>query len=66
MKVTIFRIVALLTVLSMLLTACGGAATPAPAPTQAPAAPAPTQAPAATQDVNALISTGMAQTAAAN
>jgi rhamnose transport system substrate-binding protein len=49
MKVTIFRIVALLTVLSMLLTACGGAATPAPAPVQATAAPQPTTAPEPTK-----------------
>ena len=49
MKVTIFRIVAVLTVLSMLLTACGGAATPAPAPAQATAVPQPTTAPEPTK-----------------
>lgn len=53
MKTRIFQIIAALTVLSMLLAACGGAApapvqpTAAPAATQAPAAPEPTQAPAA-------------------
>lgn len=49
----IYLIIAVLAVLSMLLSACAGAATPAPAPTQAPAAteapaePEPTEAPAA-------------------
>ena len=40
MKTSIFQIIAALTVLSMLLAACGGGAQPAPAqPTAAPAAP---------------------------
>jgi rhamnose transport system substrate-binding protein len=42
MKTRIFQIIAALTVLSMLLAACGGGA---PAPAQPTAAPAPTQAP---------------------
>nr|MCU0508314.1 sugar ABC transporter substrate-binding protein [Anaerolineae bacterium] len=46
MKTRIFQIIAALTVLSMLLAACGGGA---PAPAQPTAAPAPTQAPAATE-----------------
>ena len=48
MKNNIVRALAFLTVLTMIVTGCGGAATPAaaPAPTQAPA-PAPTAAPAA-------------------
>jgi basic membrane protein A and related proteins len=45
----LMTVVALLTVAATLLSACGGAATPAPAPTQPPAKPAePTQAPAPT------------------
>jgi len=45
MKTNIFRVIAVLTVLSMLLTACGPKATPTPEPTKPPAA-APTTAPA--------------------
>src|SRR5574340_121928 len=42
-----FVVVSLLVVAATLLSACGGAATPAPAPTQAPKAAEPTKAPAA-------------------
>ena len=35
----------LITLLAALLVSCGGAAQPAPEPTQAPAEPAPTEAP---------------------
>lgn len=48
MKKHLFTLLGLLVVASMLLSACGGAATPAPAPA-APAAAAPTQAPAPTE-----------------
>ena len=41
MNSRIFRILAVLTVVSMIMAACGGAATPAPEPTQAPAQPTP-------------------------
>ena len=37
MKLQLWRIIAALTIVSMLVVACGGGATPAPAPTEAPA-----------------------------
>ncbi|MCE1253930.1 MAG: BMP family ABC transporter substrate-binding protein [Anaerolineae bacterium] len=49
MKKSVFRILALMVVASMLLVACAPAATPAPAPTAAPAAAEPTAAPAAAE-----------------
>ena len=49
MRGKIFAILSILVILSMVLTACGSKATPAPEPTQAPAAaPEPTKAPAPT------------------
>jgi multiple sugar transport system substrate-binding protein len=48
MKAKLFALASLLVIVSMLLVACGGGATPAPAPTQAPAPAQPTQAPAPT------------------
>lgn len=54
MSKKVLTLASLFLVLAMLLSACGGAATPAPAPAQAPAAakaPAATQAPAAAQKV---------------
>ena len=64
MKKQLYVLVAVLVVATMILTACGPAATPAPAATEAPAAPAATEAPAQPAATEAPAAT-VAPTAAA-